>query len=47
MKDDYVSLNDPKNKAERYGAIDDYVADIVSKFEEEHPDDLGDVKSLC
>ena len=45
MKDDYVSLNDPKNKAERYGAIDDYVADIVSKFEEEHPDDLGDVKS--
>ena len=35
MKDDYVSLNDPKNKAERYGAIDDYVADIVSKFEEE------------
>jgi len=45
MKDDYVSLNDPKNKAERYGAIDDYVADIVSKFEEEHPDDLGAVKS--
>ena len=45
IKEDYVSLNDPKNKADRYGAIDDYVASIVSQFEEEHPDDLGDVKS--
>ncbi len=45
IKDDYVSLNDPKNKEERYSQIDEYVDGIVSQFEEEYPDDLGDVKS--
>ena len=45
IKDDYKSLNEPKNKAERYGQIDEYVDGIVSQFEEDYPDDLGDVKS--
>jgi len=45
IKDDYVKLNDPKNKADRYGEIDDYVAEIVSQFEEEYPDELGAVKA--
>ena len=45
IKDDYIALNDPKNKEERYSQIDAYVDTIVSQFEEEYPDDLGDVKS--
>jgi polyribonucleotide nucleotidyltransferase len=45
IKEDYISLNDPKNKADRYSEIDDYVDSIVAQFEEDHPDDLGDVKS--
>jgi len=45
IKEDYISLNDPKNKAERYGQIDEYMDGIIAQFEEEYPDDLGDVKS--
>ena len=45
IKDEYLSLNDPKNKADRYSQIDEYVDGIVAQFEEEYPDDLGDVKS--
>ena len=45
IKDDYVALNDPKNKADRYSEIDAYVDGIVSQFEEEYPDDISDVKS--
>jgi polyribonucleotide nucleotidyltransferase len=45
IKDEYISLNDPKNKADRYSEIDDYVDSIVAQFEEDYPDDLGDVKS--
>ena len=45
IKNDYVSLNDPKNKEERYSQVDEFVDNVVSEFEEEYPDDLGDVKS--
>tara|TARA_Y100001970_G_scaffold35588_1_gene44002 strand:+ start:865 stop:2949 length:2085 start_codon:yes stop_codon:yes gene_type:complete len=45
IKDDYVKLNDPKNKADRYGDIDEYVNEIASQFEEEFPDDIGAVKA--
>ena len=45
IKDDYVKLNDPKNKEERYSEVDEFINGIVSDFEEEYPDDLGKVKS--
>ena len=45
IKDDYVALNDPKNKADRYSEIDEYVDTIVAQFEDDYPDDLGEVKS--
>ena len=45
IKDDYIALNDPKNKADRYSEIDAYVDTIVAQFEDEYPDNLGEVKS--
>ena len=45
IKEDYMSLNDPKNKADRYSQIDEFVDGVVSKLEEEYPDDTGYIKS--
>ena len=45
IKDDYIKLNDPKNKEERYSQVDEFIDGILSNFKEEYPDDLGKIKS--
>ncbi len=38
------SFNEPKNKHERYGQIDDFINDITSQLSEQYPDDANTIK---
>jgi len=39
------SLNDPKNKKDRYDEVDNFIALICDEMSEDYPDDLSEIKS--
>ena len=38
-------LNDPKNKADRYGDVDVFVKQVSDELSEDYPDDISEIKS--
>tara|TARA_Y100001968_G_scaffold329049_1_gene377521 strand:- start:1161 stop:3242 length:2082 start_codon:yes stop_codon:yes gene_type:complete len=38
-------LNEPKNKADRYGDVDAFVNQITDELSEDYPDDISEIKS--
>jgi polyribonucleotide nucleotidyltransferase len=38
-------LNEPKNKADRYGDVDNFVAQVADELSEDYPDNISEIKS--
>ena len=38
-------LNEPKNKADRYGDVDTFVAQVADELSEDYPDNISEIKS--
>ena len=43
--DKISDLNKPKNKSDRYSDVDNFISEIIEKFEEDYPDSSSEIKS--